>query len=76
MWLFSHTIISMKRYRKTWPGSGVVSANKQSVIAMGLLTVTEKTLKPIIGPEMELSWKVVPPNNDTDCVARYSLFRV
>ena len=34
--------------------------------------VTPKASKTVIGPEMELSWKIVPPNNYVDFVGRYN----
>ncbi len=46
--------------------------SKQTICYRDGIAVTEKTSKTIIGPEMELSWKVVPPNNYADCVARYN----
>ena len=45
---------------------------KQTISYRDGLAVTDKTSRTIIGVEMELSWKVVPPNNYADCVARYN----
>ena len=48
------------------------SIRKQSVVYCDGIEVITKTSKTIIGPEMELSWRVVPPNNYTEYVNRYN----
>jgi len=48
------------------------SVRKQSVCYRDGNAVVNKTSNTVIGPEMELSWKVVPPNNYPDCVNRYN----
>lgn len=48
------------------------SVSKQSVCYRDGVAVTPKLSKTIVGPEMEMSWKVVPPNNYSDFLARYN----
>lgn len=45
---------------------------KQNICYRDGIAITTKTSKTIIGAEMELSWRVVPPNNYTDFVTRYN----
>ncbi len=48
------------------------SVKNQEICYRNGVTVLEKTSNTIIGAEMEFSWKVVPPNDYTDCVNRYN----
>lgn len=48
------------------------SISKQTICYRDGLVVIPKLSKTIIGAEMELSWKVVPPNNYTDFLNRYN----
>ncbi len=45
---------------------------KQAVCYHDGIPVIAKTSKTIVGAEVELSWKVVPPNNYADDVVRYN----
>lgn len=47
---------------------------KQSVSYRDGTEVTPKTSKTVIGPEMELDWHVVPPNNYTEHLDRYNKY--
>lgn len=44
--------------------------SKQSISYRDGLVVTPKVSKTVIGPEMELDWHVVPPNNYSDYLDR------
>ncbi|MGV8091697.1 MAG: hypothetical protein AB2L24_07530 [Mangrovibacterium sp.] len=47
------------------------STANQAISYRDGLAVTPKTSQTVIGPEIELSWKVVPPNNYPDFLSRY-----
>jgi hypothetical protein len=48
------------------------SISKQAICYRDGLVVIPKLSKTVIGAEMELSWRVVPPNNYTDFLNRYN----
>lgn len=48
------------------------SVSKQSVCYRDGVVVTPKLSKTIVGAEIEMSWKVVPPNNYPDFLSRYN----
>ena len=48
--------------------------SKQSVSYRDGLEVTPKVSKTVIGPEMELDWHIVPPNNYSDYLDRFDKY--
>ncbi len=47
------------------------STSNQAISYPDGFMVTPKTSSTVIGPEIELSWRIVPPNNDQDYLRRY-----
>lgn len=50
------------------------SVTKQAITYRDGVIVTPKTSQTIIGAEMEMSWKIIPPNNYPDFLARYTSY--
>jgi hypothetical protein len=50
------------------------SVSNQGVRYQDGVLVTPKLSTTIIGAEMEMSWKIVPPNNYTDFLSRYNAY--
>lgn len=76
--IFDYVVIQPHYYfDETVPGNlnGVQSSvKKQSICDREGVELIAKTSKTIIGAEMELSWRVVPPNNYTEYVTRYNQY--